>query len=70
MHRFTNWIGFRGPEIDGLVADCTFQLGLSGLGHNDTSRGVLICPMVLETSVEKMVNFEQFVSSKTQPWWK
>ena len=58
MHRFTDCIGFGGTEIDGLVADCTI-LGLSGLGHNDASRGVLICPMIPETSVEKMVNLEQ-----------
>jgi hypothetical protein len=67
MHRFTDCIGFGGPEIDGLIADCTI-LGLSGLGHNDTSRGVLICPMVPETSVEKMVNLEQFVSQSTLAW--
>jgi hypothetical protein len=35
IHRFTKFIGFGGPDIDGLVADCTID-GLSGL-HNDTS---------------------------------
>jgi hypothetical protein len=38
MHRFTTLIGFSGPEIDRLVADCTIELGLS---HNDTSEALI-----------------------------
>lgn len=37
MHRFTIFIGFGGLEIDRLVANCTVELGLGGLRHNDTS---------------------------------
>jgi hypothetical protein len=59
MLRYTTLVGFGGPEIDRLVADCTIELGLSGLCHNDTSEGFPNCPMVAETSFEGMFNFGQ-----------
>jgi len=61
MLRYTTLVGFGGPEIDRLIADCTIELGLSGLCHNDTSERFSNCPMVAETSFEGMFNFGQIV---------
>jgi hypothetical protein len=63
MHRFTRFIAFNGPENDRLVADHAIVLELSGVCHNDTSEGFFRCPMVPETSLEQMVNCEQFGST-------
>ena len=57
MLRYTTLCGSGGPEIDRLIADCTIELGLSGLCHNDTSERYFNRPMVAETSFEGMFNF-------------